>query len=297
MAGGLAQFKSTLVYEALGSATALLADLEQIREFDRQSEVRLRMWKILTAVSTLVLVGGTALALAGAFGPKPGGNILGACVLFGGLGLVTGIVLWVRGARLDLADRRYELFGELTRLLSHDMEKDGQIAVALDLARTNDRRKKTGTGKVRDWNVDYYQDPWLRLRGRFLDGTKFQITIIEKLQARSKWKRSRSGKNKYKSKKKSSTLASVLLLPRAKRYQHLGKASYEARRLVRLPPWAQVKNLTAGEAELALTASTSQEWSVRRRDPLTTCDGVEWLGTMLLSLYQVLHMSKSGPKD
>src|SRR5262245_17832366 len=127
MAGGLTEFKGTLLYEALAPASELLADLEQIREFDRQSELRLRMWKILTGLSALVLVGGFALSMAGAFGPGPGGNALGACVLFGGLGLVTGIVLWVRGARLDLANRRYELFGELTRLLSHDMAKEGQF--------------------------------------------------------------------------------------------------------------------------------------------------------------------------
>ncbi|MFN0051233.1 MAG: hypothetical protein ACKV0T_03525, partial [Planctomycetales bacterium] len=193
MAAGLARFKSTLVYEAEAPAEQVLVDLQEIREFDQQSEARLRIWKILTLVSVLIVGPGSCLGVSQALGPRYSQGIFFTCLTVGGIGLITGIVLWVRGARLDLANRRYELCAELMRLLGRDMAKDAPLSVALDLARPNERRKKSDVGQVRDWKVTYFQDPWLRLRGKFADGTTFQITMIEKFQARSKWTRSRSG--------------------------------------------------------------------------------------------------------
>ena len=285
MAGTLERFNSTLVYEAQAPAEQLLAELQQIREFDQRAEERIKRYKYITFGSLLFGIVSFVLAVALS---KPG---LFALVGLALIGLLTGIVLWVRGSKLNLANRRYELFGELVRLLGRDMAKDAPVTVALDLTQPNDARKKVSEGQAGDWKVKYFVDPWLKLSGRLADGTSFQITLIEKFQARGKWKRSRSGKNKYKTKTKTSTQAAVRLFPKLKRYENLPQVVDKATSLVRLPNWVGVKNIEATADELSVTAFTSENWSVRRHDPKTTHDGVEMVATMLLSLYQVLHSS------
>ena len=287
MAGELERFNSTLVYEAQAPAEQLQADLQQIREFDKRAEEKTRRYKYITFGSLLFGIGSFVLVIAL--------NKVGLLALVGVavFGLITGIVLWVRGAKFNLANRRYELFGELARLLGRDMAKDAALTVALDMTPPNDARKKVNEGQAGDWKVKYFVDPWLKLGGRFADGTSFQITLIEKFQARGKWKRSRSGKNKYKTKTKSSTQAAVRLFPKLKRYENLPQVTDKAASLLRLPEWVTVKNMDATADELSLTACTTEAWSVRRHDPKTTHDGVEMVATMLLSLYQVLHSANA----
>ncbi|MFN0055468.1 MAG: hypothetical protein ACKV0T_25255, partial [Planctomycetales bacterium] len=101
-----------------------------------------------------------------------------------------------------------------------------------------------------------------------------------------------SGKNKHKSKTKTSTLASVRLFPKKKRQEGVAQVAGQARNLVRLPQWGQLKSVTATGEELSLVARTSAEWSVRRQTPNTQYDGLELVGKMLLSLYQVMHVAE-----
>jgi hypothetical protein len=293
MAAGLEGFQRTHIYEVQAPAVQLLADLKVIREFDKQAESQRRWSMIATLVLLAMLVGSFFVRdpAKPVFGP--GSSMLfQGWLLIGGIGLVTMITLWIRAARRDVSNRRYELFGELTELLRRDMRNESPITVRLDLAPPNHRRKQTGNGKAGPWKVTYFQDPWLRLRGRFADGTTFQISVLEKFQARTKTKRSSSGKMKSKSKTKSSTLASVKLFPKSKRYANLGQVVPNAKKMVRLPPWGQLKNVQAKPDELALVAVTSADWTVRRLDPATQHDAVELVGKMLLSLYQVIHFSK-----
>ncbi len=293
MAADLGGFKRTLVYAAEGPAEQLFADVEEIRKFDRESEKRLRVWKFLTAGSVLAIGLGLFFVISRAIGEERSFQAFLGCVTLGGVGLITGIVLWVRGSRFDLANRRYELFAALVEMLRRDMPKDATIAVALDLSRPTEKRKKTGTGKAGHWDVVYHQDPWLKLRGRFADGTTFQVAMIDKTQLRNRWKRSASGKNKRKTKTKAATVALVKLSPKAKRYPDLPRVAGEVRKLVRIPSWCEVKEATASAEELTLVTTTAAQWSVRGADPATKFDGFELVGAMFFSLYEALHLSKT----
>lgn len=287
MTGDLGRFKSTLVYDKQGPAETLMADVQSLREFDKQSEASVKTYKIITLVSVLAFAAGIGLTILTA------SPLCLVVALAGIVGAITGGVLWARGAKFDLANKRYELFGELVRLLSRDMAKDAPLTAALDLAPANDARKKVSEGEAGVWKVTYFVDPWLKLSGRFADGTSFQIALTEKFQARGKWKRSRSGKNKYKQKNKTTTQGCVRLFPKEKRYENLAKVTDKAESLLRLPPWVGVKKLDATAEELSLTTFTSENWGVRRQEPQTQYDGVELMAMMLLSMYQVLHASKA----
>lgn len=291
MTDSLTQFKSTLVYEAAIGAQQLQADLQEIREFDRQAESRVRKYKIL-AWSSLV-----SLCLSAWLGFMTNHVFLLTIAGLSLLALCLGVVLYWTNAKFDLANRRYELLGELVRLLGRDMARDALFDVKLDLTAADSARKKSGTGTAGTWKVTYFTDPWLALSGRLADGTAFQIGLVDRFQNRSKWKRSSSGKHKRKTKTKSSTQTSVRLYPKAKRYADLPKVVDEAENYLQLPAWVGLKKLEATADELALTTFTKEGWSVRRLDPGTAHDGVEMVGTMLLSLYQVLHASTAGSRS
>lgn len=283
MAGEFERFKSTLLYEAQAPAEQLLADLQEIREFDKRSEKKLRTYTILICVAIAVGVGGIALSSPVVIG-------------IAAVGLVAAIVLRVRGSRFDLANRRFELFGELVRMLSRDMPNAAPISVALDLSRPNEKRKSVGTGTAGVWQVTYYIDPWLRLNGQFADGTTYRVALVEKFQSRTKSKRSSSGKTKVKTKTKSATQTTVRLCPKRKRFQNVAQGAERVESLLQLPEWVRVKGAMASEKALILSTVTGESWDVRRQNPQTSFDGVEMVARMLLSLYQVLNVSTAPSK-
>jgi hypothetical protein len=287
MALDLAQFKRTLCCQGQATAGEVAAAVQEIRAFDAQAEQRGRMfrWTMLlaglgTIASFLFL---TPVAPAAAV---PAAAVCG-CVLIG------AIIVWSQNRRFDLANRRYELLEELARLLGRDMPQGAPLTVSLDLAPPNDARKKTGEGTVRDWKVTHFADPWLKLSGRLADGTAFNIALVERYQARKKWARSRSGKSKLKSKTKIATLATISLFPKQKRYGNHEQLADRMPQFIRVPAWARVKKVSANAGALRLTTITGENWAVGKANPKQPCDGAELLVLMLLSLYQVLHASKS----
>lgn len=285
----IVQFKRALVYDGQVSPAELKASLQEIREIDSGSERVKRMTAWIMILSVLAGIG----LWVGFIVTKQ--KIPGLVLAALGCGLVFVIAMFYRlmKGKYDLPNRRYELVHDLAGMLGRDMAKDAAFDLKLDLARANDSRKKTGQDKVGLWDVTYYQDPWLSLSGRLVDGTAFEISMLDRVQMRKRWARSSSGKNKLKTKSKSATLASVNLFPKQKKYSNLPQVVDRTPLMLKLPRWCQVKKLTANPERLMVTTVTSEEWSVRRCDPKTQYCGTEAVTTMLLSLYQVLHTSKA----
>ena len=279
MSFDLSQFKRDLVYSGQASAAEIRTSIDDIRKFDRETESFLKFLTTNMTVAGLC----TVFSLC-AFFPL--------AVLPGGV-LVVCAVIYFRKQKLDLPNRRYEFTTEVVNALSRDMPKDGQIKFKMDLTPSNGTHKKTVSEKVRGWDVTYFEDPWLRLEGRFADGTAYDISMIDRFQSRTKWARSSSGKSKRKSKTKSATVTSVKLFPKQKKYANLGLVTDQTSQLLKLPTWVKVKKVNAEPDVLAVTTISSENWSVRRSDPKTKFDGPEIVFTSLLSLYQVLNASKS----
>ena len=274
----LSRFKRDLIYTDQASAAEIRSSIDEIRQFDRQAELFLRTLKTVMIVAGLC----TLISLC-AFFPL---------AVFPGVVLALCALIYFLKKKLDLSNRRYELAMEVVNALGRDMPKEGQIKLKMDLTAPSGSHKKTETEKVRGWDVTYFEDPWLRLEGRFSDGTGYDISMLDRFQSRTKWARSRSGKSKKKSKTKSATVTSVKLFPKQKKYANLDQVTDQTNQLLKLPTWVKVKKVNAESDVLAVTTITSENWSVRRSDPNTKFDGPEIVFTSLLSLYQVLHASK-----
>lgn len=256
--------------------TSSLADLEDL---DKTSEKK-------KTTGSLLIFGGIVLLVVGvvvAFGVEM--PMLGGACAIAGIGIVIwGIIIRSAAGRTDFEDRRYQLLGQLTRLLSADMDPDATIDVQLDLDKVNAGNKLVRKGKAGPWNVKFYEDTWLSLRGQLLDGTRFTVSLTEKHQDRSRTKRSASGKLKHKSKTKSGVLAIVSLKPKEKRYPNAGQLGAQARGAVQLPQMVELKDLSTRDNVLTLKAASKTGWTVE--------SGVQLLSQMLLSLYQVLNLSR-----
>ena len=285
MSVDLAQFKQKLIYQGNASLQELDSAINQLCEFDRSVEKTNRIVNWITGLSFLAGIG----CLVGAFFEL---TWLVPFAVAAGVVFVVGLIYGSMSSKYDLQNRRYQLLQIVISLLSRDMPKDARFDVTLDLAPPNEKRKKVRSSQVGEWNVTHYHDPWLKLRGRLVDGTKFDIVMAERFQARKKWKRSRSGKSKLKTKSKSATVASVSLVPKQRNFRRLTEVAPQANEFLSLPYWVNVKKVSATPDRLSVVTSTTEDWTIRGHDPKSEFDGSDIVVTMLLSLYQVLHESR-----
>ncbi|HSP79263.1 MAG TPA: hypothetical protein VLQ93_12080, partial [Myxococcaceae bacterium] len=140
--------------------------------------------------------------------------------------------------------------------------------------------------------VTYYQDPWLSLRGRLLDGTHFQLGMVQKLQKRSRWVRNYRGKNKYKSKSKERALAWVQLRVKPEKHPQLEQLGRQARGAVRLPPGSSIRGLDVTAESISLEVVVGHDWEAAGAG-IEKENASRLFAMMLMSCYQVLNLSRS----
>lgn len=320
MATVVAGFNRDLIYTMRATPERLLRDLEAIAALDARSERNRRFatWTAVVAAVFLIISfnlpalvqtpPGTRSNFWDDFFRQPLRTILFAffvMVLFvvdevskmiaGYLNLATwiavaifvgAVIKRILNGRTKLSQSHYKLYVALVRILGRDMARDAEMQVELDLAPPNVKRKQRRTSHVGQWKVVYYHNPCLRLAGRFADGTSFQISLVELVQERSRWKRSSSGKSKYKSKTKVATRVSVKLYPKVRRYGNLKAIQRRARSLLKLPLWMKVKRLETTAETLKLVAVAK----------VVGCAGREMVAEMLLNLYRMLRFSKAASR-
>ena len=130
--------------------------------------------------------------------------------------MVVLIVLYSRQRRLNVADVRYQLPGQLTQMLGRDMVKDAVFDVKIDFFFA-DVKKQTNGKRPLSFAARLEASVFLKIRGfacgeSFLDGTEFTLLLNDLTVIRSGFKRSRSGKRKHKSKTKPKGTEAKLLL-------------------------------------------------------------------------------------
>ncbi|MFT7643966.1 MAG: hypothetical protein ACI9G1_005732 [Pirellulaceae bacterium] len=240
------KFTSTLVYQSDAIISSIQADIDQIRQFDKEKEGKQRVWG---ASAIVAVVTGVALFLLGVMMEQPilvAGTVLGAVT-----GIACGIMWWLsKGYNVD--DDRYQLLSGILRLISADTAKDAPVNVNMDLRRPDHKTKYTRKGTAGHWNVNFYEDSWLNLRGKLLDGASYNLVLIEKFQARSRWKTSRSGKSKRKTKTKTATGAILRIKPKAAKHGYLENLSADVATAVKLPNWVELKSVTMENGVLVL---------------------------------------------
>jgi hypothetical protein len=282
------QLRQSLKYEADSTIENVLDDLGNFRDLDKLYE---KKWKTSAAIGFLgvvVLFFSTLYADASSF------SITASSLMFIGATMaIAGVILAIQNRTLDLPDRRYEVAHGLLSLLSKDMPPNAPLAIALEFKPHDHRTKFVREGRVGRWTVKYYVDPWLKVRGRLADGTKFSVSMIEKIQRRRCQKVSASGKTKHKTKNKISSEAIVSLAFKINRYPEASKAYQQAPQCIQLPAWAMIKSVKTNHNILTVRSTTDVKWSANRPGrSRAKLDGVNWLAMMFLSLYRLLHISR-----
>jgi hypothetical protein len=261
--------------------------MAHLRQLDAIQEKKSLLWVSVGSIG-LVLAGiGLMCALAGQTAAAVPILVIGVIVA------IVGFSLRAIHGRLNLVNRRYEMVAGILALLSKDMAEDALVSVDLDFRPHNHPDKFHRQGKVRSWNVKFFVDCWLQVQGRFVDGTKYSISLIEKRQDRHRTKRSASGKIKNKSKTKNSSEAIVSLKFKQKRYPKASLLYERARETVQLPSWVGLKAIKTSADQLTLRTATQHQWEASGPDQQRVkLDGVNWIAMMFLSLYRLLNLSR-----
>jgi hypothetical protein len=284
----LVAFKKTLRYARAATPDEVVQDVGALRLFDASHEARERRWRRLmvfgfVGVFVSLFVGGIASSALET--PWP---MLAVPTL-----LAVGIVSALRRRAwglFNLANERYELLGAVCRLVKADLPRDGTVEVGLELDRPEQPRYLTRQLERGRWKCKLYVQPWLRLRGRLVDGTRFEVRAVERQEVRTCWKTNARGKRKHKRKVKAATLLDVAQVPKHRE----GEAGLDGlgERLsgaAKLPPGARLLRARAEAGSLSLRAVLTPA------DPRTRfLDLEKAVALMLLSLYQVVGAARRG---
>ncbi len=278
------------VYGARATTRQLLADIAQLRDLDKLSEKQQRRWTMVALAGVLLTVGSIIIGVVTGFSIPL--LVVGLLLLSVGA-LITGIVMSVLHGRMNYDNKRYEMLNGVLDLLGRDTHPDAVLHVRMDLRNPNHQQKFRTTGQAGPWKVRYFEDPWMNVQGRLLDGTAYQLTMIEDFQSRSRWKRSASGKNKHKTKTKTATTWVLRLRTKPDKHPYIGQLSPDVAGAVQLPPWVTLKSVEAKGNTLVLKVNAKTAWHVAPtpgRRP--SQDGLAVVAMMFLSLYQVVNLSR-----
>ena len=288
--------KKTLYYQATATPTDMLRHVAQLRELDREAE-KDQGWGCAIAVVGFLI--GLASFVIGIITESLGVlNVVGIGI--GVVAFVGGLIYRSVAGKLNLVDRRYELLAATVDMLRRDMPQDGQLNAKVGFRSATDSRFLKEKGKIGPWDVSFYEDPWFSLTGRLLDGTSFMLELTELTQQRGRWKRSRSGKSKYKSKTKSAFTANLRLKAKPEKYPNLESFASQLPATVALPDWCTVKqgNVTANSLMLKVGAKPPEPWDVPKEQGMTKrnkairFNGAQAVAMMFLSLYRILNLCK-----
>ncbi|WP_083637028.1 hypothetical protein [Leptolyngbya sp. 'hensonii'] len=288
MAIDVTTFSKSLTYTAAIPIAAILQDLQQIAALDQVAEVQQKKFNWLLGISVVVAIMSCFLLATGV------GFIL--LPLSVSAAIYSGVQA-AKYSRLNVDNARYELLKRLLQMLGRDLQTGSEIETVLILSSPTDKSKKTTTVAHRyrsGWKVDLFEDPWLKLRGRFADGTRFCMTATELGQTAYGWKRGRSGKNKYKSKTKSKgTELAVTLTYSQRKYGAVKVLQDSWQNAIKLPAGVRLKRVRLTDKGMLLQVTAPPDMTPARDNLYKT------VTMMFLSLYQVLNLARvlSKPKQ
>ncbi len=134
------------------------------------------------------------------------------------------ILRWMLG-KIDIHNNLREFIVPIINLVGQDMPAGQKIAIDLDL------RGKTIDGKLKDTRKDnpgwfsypkvttrIYEDPWFRLNGQLVDGSRLMLNVDDQITRIDKTYKGMSGKIKSKTKYKVKHAITASLALRHKKY-------------------------------------------------------------------------------
>jgi hypothetical protein len=178
-------FSATLRYHATAEPDTLLADLDKLR--DRRRAAQAQRW---TLVALPIGWGGLGLLAAIALG---GGFLYFLAIVWAIGGFVWYSYLDADLARQILEVRRLKTARALVRALACDVGPGDKLELMIRFGPYNDPAFRVGDEKGA---AASFCHPWLEAKGRFADGTRFEVGI--ELHAKRKERSKRKGRKKIK---------------------------------------------------------------------------------------------------
>ena len=297
------------VYKSNKPAEKLIADLKALGTMDKEAEAQVKKWKTLCWAGVIAACCSMCLCTGGGVF-----TTIAFVLLAGGIGFaIWALSKWRQFEKNDFPDYRYLTCDKLVSLLSADIKSDSMIDTKINLrdATWNPAKIETGKTGQSTWNSMNTADQFLQLSGRFTDGTKFDFSLTEKVDAYGEHfpYRASSGKTKtkLKARKRIQWLATLRLRYKNKRYPEASKAAAKIEEIIQLPKGAKLKKVDAKDGEISLSAVTnptklrhkvkmSQDipgaWKHMPMDPNAMDLITSFSAKLFLSLYQVLNSSK-----
>ena len=226
-------FKQTKVYTQLkrnglvsidGTFQTLDKALDALESYDKLHEEKSKYWDGIFGLGFLVIL------IAFGWGVIESQTLIESLIdhrpmiIMGiiGSGIAAFSGLMARRAQAeDIEDERYQTARTILKMVSRDIAFNQVLHLHLGLWKSTHGRNVTKVKpaiKKFAWRSTKYEDPWFRLSGRFLDGTKFWVAINEKIEIRERKKISQSGKRKTKYKSRADTEITVRLKIKQKHY-------------------------------------------------------------------------------
>ncbi len=291
------QLKKTRAYNREGFYKEIVSDVQQIAAIDQwleQTYKKLQKW-LFTSIAIAVVAFFLFFVIP----------IVGIPLFL--LSLVSIVILSFlyigKYGRLHLSDRRYQFTQKLLELINRDRQENSQLQINLSFQPVVRKHHQTQihphpykTG----WKLKFYEHEWLRLSGEFSDGTNFSLAMKDCLRQAAGWKRSRSGKRKFKSKVKwKATEVFLHLKFSRKRYGGIQVLQEDARNAIALPPNTTCKNFQVKDNAIKMKAKINPENPTGRSNERQFADNeivrideiYATVVAMLLSSYQILNLA------
>jgi hypothetical protein len=292
----LKQFRKSLIYEATASVSNVIADLQEISSLDKFAELQQKkyskqaLYYFLGVVASIVLIGIMSL-----FSIDPGLlGLIALLLILASFGLtiagIYALVVRFKFGRLNISNYRYEIAKKVLEMLARDIDKETKIEFRLSFQQIRSKENKTETiphPHKQKWSIDKHQHVWLKVKGQFLDKTRFALTTTGISKTQYGWKRGRSGKHKYKTKTKSLGLDVTLNLTYPqRRYGAVKILQSEIAHAVKLPKLSYMRSLEIGEKSMYMNVRIAPQVEDNQQEIYQT------ITMMFLSLYQVLNLAK-----
>jgi hypothetical protein len=287
----LETFRQYLTYEVNAPVDRIWQDIDEIATFDREAEAKESQFTKLLTIFIIAAVLGFILIFVTLTVGIPILIILGFSLFI--FCLIAAIVVGLKRqfySQINLQNYRYELLKNILEMCQRDMEKDASVNARLVLSKPTEKNKVFQTiphPYQSGFKVDLCRDEWLKVKGEFLDRSRFFLTATELAQTKYGWKRSRSGKSKYKSKSKSRGLEINLTLDYPlRKYGAIKVLKDEAMAAIKLPSLTQVKRLRLTDKSIDLTVKMPASTDWRTENIYQT------ITMMFLSIYQILNLAR-----
>ncbi|MBW4641904.1 MAG: hypothetical protein KME23_02590 [Goleter apudmare HA4340-LM2] len=292
----LQQFQKSLIYETKAPISNVIADLQAIESLDKLAELQQKkygkqaLYYFLLAVAAIGLIIVSLVVIVNA-------TFLGTVIILLSLtsvGLIAAciyaLIKRAKFGKLNVINYRYELAKKVLQMMARDMNATTEVEVRLSFQEVRNKENKTETINhpyKSGWKIDKYEHEWLKIRGQFLDKTRFALSATGISKSQYGWKRSSSGKSKYKTKSKSLGLDILLHLTYPqRRYGAVKILQSDISNAVKLPKLSFMRGLNAGEKSIHMNVRVASQVEDNLEEVYQT------ITMMFLSLYQVLNLAK-----